>query len=1113
MKKVYTIILSLVLLTIFSSNGWGAVLYVPSQYSTIQAAINAANSGDEIHVASGTYVENNFGWTGLSVQNKSLKIVGAGSGSTKIQVQNLTNGLEVLNSTSSPISFWLQGFTLEPYGATGPGFFIRFGETGGSFDGITMKDVIVSKAEARNVLFESGGTYSNISVDNCKFVDSKYWGFSINWPSVTVQNVTITNSYFLRNGSNGDMNGYGLELINVNNLTISGCTFNRNRAGGLSIKRITNANISNSSWWRNGESATTAGTPNSTLEIYHRYGIKLWEDFWVSSNINITGCTISETFGRAINLGTYKSSNSIDGVTVTNCVFHLNDIDDGSGTDYQNLIIWETPSSQNGTPLNGGPVSNVNFNKNSFITGSVSSNSINPANLSCNWWGTTDPCVIKNRVSGLVNIAPYLTNGTDNEPGTPGFQPVPGSCNGNTNLVQNINTGKWFCAIQPAINDASTLNGHTIEVYDGTYNENVTINKSLTVRAINPPTNTALITGTVDITANNVTLENFKIDPPAFTASDAAIYINASNVIVKNNIITGVSGSVASATLKGIHIYEDGPSTISNIKIEKNVIENISNTALGGAVGIAVQGFVDQVYILDNEFNNIVSGAWGYGIDISPTDISDNNTPTNVNVLGNLFVDINKTYNPSQPGTPYPGVAVLIGKTNTYNKIADPSTYKINFNNFTGPTSVPAGVANSHISNYVNAEYNWWGHCNGPTVYPYTTPYGSASSGFVDYDPWLGNYLGDPALWLSSINAKRHGDERLSKWLSMDCGNREAVQNAPNRQPIYADGWVKFESDYGVNKYGFSDVMEVARYGNITATDVENTIDKWHPSKEKKNLFVTFKTGSSVDAEAQPPVYYRDGRQCIFEAGGPLSGYNLYIVSGKLVFGMWNRFESKYTILENSSLYPLSTNKTYYGYLKYDGTKFQAVLSDGSTITPSPEISFAGISQDAEDKTGIGGAARTRYHDYSVGSTYSDEFDGLLGDIIIYSGEFTEAADVNSYLFARYGVPSGTSPRISTQDWIVISDIDKTGDNAISSAYPNPFSHKTSIGVNLTSEQFVNVELLDLMGRKVLNVFKGKLGEGIHDIEIDGTGLSSGIYFIKVAGEMFTQTTQVILNR
>jgi parallel beta-helix repeat protein len=47
--------------------------------------------------------------------------------------------------------------------------------------------------------------------------------------------------------------------------------------------------------------------------------------------------------------------------------------------------------------------------------------------------------------------------------------------------VHNINTGEFFDTIPEAINDPDTLNGHTIEVWAGTYVESVDVDKCLTI--------------------------------------------------------------------------------------------------------------------------------------------------------------------------------------------------------------------------------------------------------------------------------------------------------------------------------------------------------------------------------------------------------------------------------------------------------------------------------------------------------------------------------------------------------------------------------------------------------------------------------------------------------
>ena len=109
-----------------SSIIFSATINVPADYTTIQAAIDAAVNGDEIIVAAGTYVENFSSSAALSVVNKSIKIIGAGSALTIVKMGVHTNGI-VLNGNSA-MTIWLEGMTFTPDGPTGPGFFIRIGE-------------------------------------------------------------------------------------------------------------------------------------------------------------------------------------------------------------------------------------------------------------------------------------------------------------------------------------------------------------------------------------------------------------------------------------------------------------------------------------------------------------------------------------------------------------------------------------------------------------------------------------------------------------------------------------------------------------------------------------------------------------------------------------------------------------------------------------------------------------------------------------------------------------------------------------------------------------------------------------------------------------------------
>jgi len=68
----------------------------------------------------------------------------------------------------------------------------------------------------------------------------------------------------------------------------------------------------------------------------------------------------------------------------------------------------------------------------------------------------------------------------------------------------------------------------------------------------------------------------------------------------------------------------------------------------------------------------------------------------------------------------------------------------------------------------------------------------------------------------------------------------------------------------------------------------------------------------------------------------------------------------------------------------------------------------------------------------------------------------------------------------------------------LSSPYPNPFNSLTSIQLSLLRTQNVNVNLVDINGRSVLNTNYGNLNAGSHAFSISASTLTSGLYFMQV---------------
>ncbi|GIV58266.1 MAG: hypothetical protein KatS3mg042_1179 [Rhodothermaceae bacterium] len=82
----------------------------------------------------------------------------------------------------------------------------------------------------------------------------------------------------------------------------------------------------------------------------------------------------------------------------------------------------------------------------------------------------------------------------------------------------------------------------------------------------------------------------------------------------------------------------------------------------------------------------------------------------------------------------------------------------------------------------------------------------------------------------------------------------------------------------------------------------------------------------------------------------------------------------------------------------------------------------------------------------------------------------------------------------------------------LSEPYPNPFNPQAQFTLAVQRTQSVRIALFDLLGRQVATLHDGVLaGEETHQFTIDGSGLSSGIYLVRVVGEQFTATRQVTL--
>ncbi len=106
---------------------------------------------------------------------------------------------------------------------------------------------------------------------------------------------------------------------------------------------------------------------------------------------------------------------------------------------------------------------------------------------------------------------------------------------------------------------------------------------------------------------------------------------------------------------------------------------------------------------------------------------------------------------------------------------------------------------------------------------------------------------------------------------------------------------------------------------------------------------------------------------------------------------------------------------------------------------------------------------------------------------------------------------------------IYIDDINITLDSVLSGTqeaaiaglnyevFPNPSEDMFHISFDLPQADKTEIKISDLLGQEVKSVVREHLSEGYHEYQVDGTGLSKGIYLISLkAGEIFTVKKLVI---
>jgi hypothetical protein len=199
--------------------------------------------------------------------------------------------------------------------------------------------------------------------------------------------------------------------------------------------------------------------------------------------------------------------------------------------------------------------------------------------------------------------------------------------------VRDTRTNLYYYHIQDAISDPLTLNGDTIEVSPGIYNENILINKSL--HLIGQNRDTTIIDGrslgTVLTLANGltITLYNFTITH-GYASLGGGIY-NPGQLTVENCIFKQNKGAVGG-----------GIANCGDLILRNSILKYNHATNNGGGIHNAGATAIENCQII---FNNALNGAGIFNsglLSITNSNISGNNADYGgaiFSAIGNVTLD------------------------------------------------------------------------------------------------------------------------------------------------------------------------------------------------------------------------------------------------------------------------------------------------------------------------------------------------------------------------------------------------------------------------------------------------------------------------------------------
>ncbi len=145
--------------------------------------------------------------------------------------------------------------------------------------------------------------------------------------------------------------------------------------------------------------------------------------------------------------------------------------------------------------------------------------------------------------------------------------------------------------------------------------------------------------------------------------------------------------------------------------------------------------------------------------------------------------------------------------------------------------------------------------------------------------------------------------------------------------------------------------------------------------------------------------------------------------------------------------------------------------------------------------------------------TFATQFSG--DSLLIYNintGQLINTIDISRLWNPRNALID--SPYVYLHQTTMVTDVKEDNQIPLSynlQVYPNPFNPSTNVIYTLPEKSNVKINLFDMLGREVKNLYDGESEAGNHKLLINASDLASGIYFIRLETGDHFKTQKILL--